>query len=119
MKAALGGGKWQTRMRTTGQVVDTYEAADLWNMIAESAWACADPGVQYECQISDVRYPDTPMQEETVIPNCADAGGKLPCYDLQPNLEQCANTATNMELIIQRDGEPPTGTHVQARCVVL
>jgi ribonucleoside-diphosphate reductase alpha chain len=52
MKAALGGGKWQTRMRTTGKVVDTYEAAALWNMLAESAWACADPGVQYDSTIN-------------------------------------------------------------------
>jgi ribonucleoside-diphosphate reductase alpha chain len=52
MKAALGGGKWQTIMRTTGQVADTYEAADLWQMVAESAWACADPGVQYDSTIN-------------------------------------------------------------------
>jgi len=52
MKAALSNGKWQTIMRTTGAVVDTYEAADLWTMIAESAWSCADPGVQYDTTIN-------------------------------------------------------------------
>jgi ribonucleoside-diphosphate reductase alpha chain len=52
MKAALSNGKWQTTMRTTGAVVDTYEAADLWGMIAESAWSCADPGVQYDSTIN-------------------------------------------------------------------
>lgn len=78
-----------------------------------------DPGVQYECQVSDVQYPDTPAQTETVIPNCADSGGARPCYELQPNLAQCPDTETNMELIINRDGDPAPGTHVQARCVVL
>ncbi len=52
MKAALGGGKWQTIARTTGEVVDTYDAAELWSKVAESAWACADPGVQYDSTIN-------------------------------------------------------------------
>jgi ribonucleoside-diphosphate reductase alpha chain len=52
MKAALSNGKWQTIMRTTGAVADTYEAGDLWTMIAESAWGCADPGVQYDTTIN-------------------------------------------------------------------
>ncbi len=52
MKAALSDGKWQTRARTTGEVVDTYDAADLWQQLAEAAWACADPGVQYDTTIN-------------------------------------------------------------------
>ena len=40
-------------MRTDRQVVDTYEARTLWKMIAEAAWACADPGVQYDTTIND------------------------------------------------------------------
>jgi ribonucleoside-diphosphate reductase alpha chain len=34
-------------------VIDTYEAKDLWKMIAEAAWACADPGLQYDTTIND------------------------------------------------------------------
>ncbi len=52
MRAALSGGKWQTRARTTGEVVDTLDAADLWKNLAESAWVCADPGVQYDSTIN-------------------------------------------------------------------
>src|SRR5688572_8543974 len=52
MRAAASGGKWQTRARTTGEVVDTYEVSDLWNQIAEAAWACAVPGVQYDSIIN-------------------------------------------------------------------
>jgi len=52
MKAALAGGTWQTRARTTGEVVDTLDAADLWQTVAEAAWACADPGVQYDTTIN-------------------------------------------------------------------
>lgn len=53
MRLVDEGGKWQTRMRTTGQVCDTYEARSLWKMIAEAAWSCADPGVQYDSTIND------------------------------------------------------------------
>jgi ribonucleoside-diphosphate reductase alpha chain len=52
MTAALSGGKWQTIARTTGEVVDTLDAAELWTMVAESAWGCADPGVQYDSTIN-------------------------------------------------------------------
>jgi len=52
MRAAQAGGKWQTIARTTGKVVDTLNATELWDMVAESAWACADPGVQYDSTIN-------------------------------------------------------------------
>ncbi|HEX3777935.1 MAG TPA: vitamin B12-dependent ribonucleotide reductase [Polyangiaceae bacterium] len=52
MKAALAGGKWQTRARTTGEVIDTLDAAQLWQTLAEAAWSCADPGVQYDSTIN-------------------------------------------------------------------
>jgi ribonucleoside-diphosphate reductase alpha chain len=48
MQATQAGGKWETTFRTTGQVYQSHEAADLWRMIAEAAWQCADPGVQFD-----------------------------------------------------------------------
>ena len=48
MNEVARGGTWQTTFRTTGQVHETHQAADLWRMIAESAWQCADPGVQFD-----------------------------------------------------------------------
>jgi ribonucleoside-diphosphate reductase alpha chain len=53
MKAVENGQKWETKARTTGAVIDTYEARNLWKMVAEAAWACADPGVQYDTTIND------------------------------------------------------------------
>jgi ribonucleoside-diphosphate reductase alpha chain len=52
MRAAMSGGTWQTRARTTGEVVDTLSAKELWSTIADAAWACADPGVQYDTTIN-------------------------------------------------------------------
>ncbi len=53
MRAVEKGEKWSTRARTNGSVVDTYEARELWRKVAESAWACADPGLQYDTTIND------------------------------------------------------------------
>lgn len=53
MKALETDDVWKTRARTTGETVETYRARDLWRKIAESAWACADPGVQYDTTIND------------------------------------------------------------------
>ncbi|MBI3535103.1 MAG: vitamin B12-dependent ribonucleotide reductase, partial [Deltaproteobacteria bacterium] len=45
--------KWHTKARTTGETIDTYDAKMLWKKIAESAWTCADPGVQYDTTINN------------------------------------------------------------------
>ncbi|MBN2585097.1 vitamin B12-dependent ribonucleotide reductase [Patescibacteria group bacterium] len=52
MQAYLSGGTWQTKFRTTGEVHRTYQARDLMKMVAESAWRCADPGMQYDTTIN-------------------------------------------------------------------
>jgi ribonucleoside-diphosphate reductase alpha chain len=43
---------WYTRSRTNNEVIGTYKASELWNHVAEAAWACADPGVQYDSTIN-------------------------------------------------------------------
>ncbi len=53
MKAVEADGEWKTTLRTTGEVCDTYRARDLWHKLAEAAWSCADPGVQYDSTIND------------------------------------------------------------------
>jgi ribonucleoside-diphosphate reductase alpha chain len=52
MRTAHAGAKWQTRMRTTGEICETLEAKELWHQVAEAAWGCADPGVQYDSTIN-------------------------------------------------------------------
>src|SRR4051812_41773178 len=53
MNAAEAGEEWQTKARVDGHTVDTYDARDLLGQIAEAAWRCADPGVQYDTTIND------------------------------------------------------------------
>jgi ribonucleoside-diphosphate reductase alpha chain len=46
-------GDWHLTERTTGKVRKTLKARDLWKRVAEAAWACADPGVQYDTVINE------------------------------------------------------------------
>ncbi len=53
MQAVLDDGEWTTRAVTTGEPMDRYRARDLMRMIAEAAWVCGDPGMQYDTTIND------------------------------------------------------------------
>jgi ribonucleoside-diphosphate reductase alpha chain len=53
MKAVERKGKWHTLARSNGQPVDEYDARDLMHQIADAAWRCADPGVQYDTTINE------------------------------------------------------------------
>ena len=52
MQAALGGRGWDLVARTTGEVVETVDARELLAKMAQSAWECADPGVQFDTTIN-------------------------------------------------------------------
>ncbi|MBI5200200.1 MAG: vitamin B12-dependent ribonucleotide reductase [Elusimicrobia bacterium] len=53
MHSALSGGKWMTRERTSGKPVKELDARRLLNLVSQAAWACADPGVQFDDTINN------------------------------------------------------------------
>jgi ribonucleoside-diphosphate reductase alpha chain len=53
MQAVENGGKFGLRARTTGEVVEEVDARELFAKIADAAWECADPGIQYDDIIND------------------------------------------------------------------
>ena len=53
MRAVESGGEFGLRARKTGQVIETVKAKDLFRLMAQAAWACADPGIQYDDTIND------------------------------------------------------------------
>jgi ribonucleoside-diphosphate reductase alpha chain len=53
MRAVEAGGDFGLRARGTGEVIETVDAKDLWGKIAQAAWECADPGIQYDDTIND------------------------------------------------------------------
>src|SRR6187402_123073 len=60
MRAVDEGTEFGLRARQDGRVIDTVDARELFDKIAQAAWACADPGIQYDDTINDWHTtPDT------------------------------------------------------------
>jgi len=53
IKAVAEDGDWELINRVEGDVSKTVRARDLWEQIADAAWACADPGIQYHTTINE------------------------------------------------------------------
>ncbi|HEV3102922.1 MAG TPA: vitamin B12-dependent ribonucleotide reductase [Candidatus Dormibacteraeota bacterium] len=71
MRAVIDDKQWVTRAVVDGRVIDTYKARDLWKEIAEAAWICGDPGVQF----------DTTIQDWNVVPNTGRINATNPCSE--------------------------------------
>jgi ribonucleoside-diphosphate reductase alpha chain len=52
MEAVEAGEDWHLTARTNGESVKTVDARELMKQIADAAWRCADPGVQYDTTIN-------------------------------------------------------------------
>jgi len=53
MRAYENGTQFGLRARSTGEVIEEVDARALFRKMAEAAWACADPGIQYDTTIND------------------------------------------------------------------
>src|SRR5438874_2851245 len=53
MNAVLRDGEWSTKSITNGRKVETFPARTLMRKMAEAAWICGDPGMQYDTTIND------------------------------------------------------------------
>ncbi|MEJ7800164.1 MAG: vitamin B12-dependent ribonucleotide reductase [Ilumatobacter sp.] len=52
MQAVVEDADWGLKAVTTGDVVKTVRARDLWRQIARASWECADPGLQFDTTIN-------------------------------------------------------------------
>jgi ribonucleoside-diphosphate reductase alpha chain len=53
MRAVESGGKFDLCARMDGSVIETVDAKELFRKVAQAAWECADPGLQYDDTIND------------------------------------------------------------------
>ncbi|MBU6246065.1 MAG: vitamin B12-dependent ribonucleotide reductase [Actinomycetales bacterium] len=53
MRAVENGDPFGLTARTNGEVIETVDAKGLFRTMCEAAWACADPGIQYDDTIND------------------------------------------------------------------
>ncbi len=70
MEAVIDGRDWELKAITTGEVIDTLPARDLFRQIAKAAWECADPGMQF----------DTTINRWHTAPNTARINASNPCF---------------------------------------
>ena len=96
MEAAEAGAEWNLTARTDGTVVDTVDARGLLRQIAEAAWQCADPGVQY----------DTTINAWHTCPNSGRINASNPCSEYMHLDDSACNLASlNLMKFRREDGE--------------
>jgi len=79
MRAVEEDRDWWTRQVTDGKPVDKFRARDLLRQMADSAWHCGDPGMQYDttvnrwhtCKSTDRIYASNPCSEYMFLDDTA------------------------------------------------
>src|SRR5690242_3518508 len=96
MTAAESDADWNLTARTDGAVVETVKARKLLRDIAEAAWRCADPGVQY----------DTTINSWHTLPNTGRINASNPCSEYMSIDDSACNLASlNLMKFRREDGE--------------
>jgi ribonucleoside-diphosphate reductase alpha chain len=96
MEAVVEGKEWNLTARTDGSVVETTDARGLLRQMAEAAWECADPGVQY----------DTTINSWHTLPNTGRINASNPCSEYMSIDDSACNLASlNLMKFRREDGE--------------
>jgi ribonucleoside-diphosphate reductase alpha chain len=96
MEAATEGREWNLTARTDGTVIETVGARGLLRDIADAAWRCADPGVQY----------DTTINSWHTCPNSGRINASNPCSEYMHLDNSACNLASlNLMKFRRDDGE--------------
>ncbi len=94
MEAVEADSEWSTRAVTDGREIDTFKARELMGDIADAAWLCGDPGMQY----------DTTINEWHTCPNTDRIYGSNPCSEYM-FLDDSACNLASLNLLTYRDEE--------------
>ncbi|UXX95730.1 vitamin B12-dependent ribonucleotide reductase [Streptomyces sp. AD2-2] len=96
MKAVENGDKFGLTSRMTGEVIEEVDAKQLFRKMAEAAWACADPGIQYD---------DTINQWHT-CPESGRINGSNPCSEyMHLDNTSCNLASLNLMKFLKDDGK--------------
>ncbi len=71
MRAVMDDKGWDTHAVVDNRVVDKFKARTLWREIADAAWVCGDPGLQF----------DSTIQDWNVVPNTGRINATNPCSE--------------------------------------
>ncbi|MEP6476418.1 MAG: vitamin B12-dependent ribonucleotide reductase [Actinomycetota bacterium] len=86
---------WKLRAITSDETVETLRARELMREIADAAWQCADPGMQY----------DTTINEWHTCPASGRINGSNPCSEYMHLDNSACNLASlNLMKFLEDDG---------------
>jgi len=109
MEAVEAGEDWELKARTDGSTTKTLDARDLMNQIADAAWRCADPGVQY----------DTIINRWHTCPESGRINASNPCSEYMHVDDSACNLASlNLMKFRREDGSFDTAEFEHAVDVV-
>ena len=95
MQAVRDGASFSLRARLDGAVVDTVDARDLFRQMAQAAWECADPGIQYDDIINDWH----------TCPETGRITGSNPCSEyMHLDNSSCNLASLNLLKFLRADG---------------
>jgi ribonucleoside-diphosphate reductase alpha chain len=110
MNAVESGGKFGLRARTNGEVVEEVDARELFNKISKAAWACADPGIQYDDIIND--WHTTPESGRITASN--------PCSEyMHLDNSSCNLASLNLLKFLNPDGSFDSATFTKASELII
>ena len=96
MEAVEADADWNLTARTDGAVLETVSARKILHDMAEAAWRCADPGVQY----------DTTINSWHTLPNTGRINASNPCSEYMSIDDSACNLASlNLLKFRREDGE--------------
>jgi ribonucleoside-diphosphate reductase alpha chain len=96
MRAVVEDRAWETKYVISGQPCERFPARVLMGQMAEAAWQCGDPGIQYDSTVNDWH----------TCPNTARINGSNPCSEYMFLDDTACNLASlNLMKFVGEDGE--------------
>jgi ribonucleoside-diphosphate reductase alpha chain len=110
MRAYENGESFGLTARSTGEVLETVDAKKLFRKMAEAAWACADPGIQY----------DDTINEWHTNPETGRINASNPCSEyMSLDNSSCNLASINLLKFLKPDGSFDVKTFVKVTELVI
>lgn len=110
MRAYEAGESFGLTARSTGEVIESVDAKKLFRKMAEAAWACADPGIQY----------DDTINEWHTNPETGRINASNPCSEyMSLDNSSCNLASLNLMKFLKVDGSFDVKTFVKVTELVI
>ena len=110
MRAYENGEQFGLVGRASGDVIESVDAKALFRKVAEAAWACADPGIQYDDTINDWH----------TNPETGRINASNPCSEyMSLDNSSCNLASLNLMKFLQANGSFDTKNFVKATELII